>query len=307
MSERRQRSTRYLSCETVQLMLQMKSLLRQYGVTISLTAPDVHDLLIQAAEAIDDEDIDLLRLRLIAATQPAPELSANPMTSDEEDPFIDDSKELPAAHTGFTNPLAAPNDSKPLVPNNPFAALKSDAASVHNVYIQEAFIEETDVFLEVEVEQAPTTKRVALTPPRTGLLRCDQCQRTNTVMAAASQEEAVEVQCACGTVYRVILDSRKFDRKPTNLPGFYVDQNDDTKTGTIVVENISFGGLRFRTTSPQNVTYDDLLYIQFTLDDDVQMLIWEKVRVHYVHHDIVGVEFMDLDKFNKSLASYLMR
>ncbi|ETW93808.1 MAG: hypothetical protein ETSY2_50785 [Candidatus Entotheonella gemina] len=307
MSERRQRSTRYLSRETVQLMLQMKSLLRQYGVTISLTAPDVHDLLIQAAEAIDDEEVDLLRLRLIAATQPASELSANPKTSDEKDPFIDEEEKRPAENPVFTNPSAVPNASNPLAQNNSFAISKSTPASVRNVYIQETFIEEVDVFLEGEVEQVPTTKRVALNTPRTGLLRCDHCQRTNTVMAAASQEEAIEIQCACGMVYRVILDSRKFDRKPANLPGFYVDQNDDTKTGTIVVENISFGGLRFRTTSPQNVTYDDLLYIQFTLDDDSQTLIWEKVRVHYVNNDVVGAEFMDLDKFNKSLASYLMR
>ena len=57
MSERRPRSTRPLSRETAQLMLQMKDLLRQYGITISLSAPNVYDLLLQAAEGVNDEEI----------------------------------------------------------------------------------------------------------------------------------------------------------------------------------------------------------------------------------------------------------
>ncbi len=309
MSERSQRSTRTLSRETVQLMLEMKSLLRKYGVTISLTAPDVHDLLIQAAEAIDDEEINFLRLRLIAARRPKRDLSANPQALDEADPFIDDTEETHAAEPSFTMPSVAPTGAKPQVQDRPpFEALKPENNTVRNVYVQESFVEdETDVFLESEGAQAPPTKRIALNTPRTGLLRCDQCQRTSTVMAADSEDEAREVRCTCGMVYRVILDARKYDRKLASLPGFYIDQKDETKTGIIVVENISFGGLKFRITSPHNVAYDDLLYIQFTLDDDAQTLIWEKVRVHYVHHDVVGVEFMDPNKFNKNLAVYLMR
>jgi hypothetical protein len=74
------------------------------------------------------------------------------------------------------------------------------------------------------------------------------------------------------------------------------------------VENISFGGLKFRMSSPpQNITYNDLLDIQFTLDDKAQTLIREKVRVHYVHQDLVGAEFVDLNDLNRDLASYLMR
>jgi hypothetical protein len=250
-------------------MLEMKRLLRQYGVTISLTAPDVHDLLMQAAAAIDDEAISSLRLRLMAAHNPEHNLPSSPKALDQEKP---------------------------------------DNDAVKKVYIQGPFVEhEVDVFLEGEETQAPATKRIALNTPRTGLLRCDKCQRTSTVVAAASEEAAREVQCPCGVVYRVIMDARKYDRKLANLPGFYVDQKDEAKTGPLVIENISFGGLRCRITCPHNVVYDDLLGIQFTLDDAAQTRLWEKVRVHYVNHDVVGVEFMELDKFNKNLAAYLMR
>ncbi len=225
---------------------------------------------------------------------------------DEEEPFLDDGEESPTTSSVFTKSSIVATGAKPPVSDKSFEGVEPVLDPTHNIYVQGPFVEErANIFLEEGEEAPPATKRVALNTPRTGLLRCDQCQRTNTVMAA-SQNEAIEMQCACGKVYRVLLDSRKFDRKFANLPGFYVDQTDDTKTGIIVVENISFGGLKFRTTSAQNVAYDDLLYVQFTLDDEAQTLIWEKVRVHYVHHDTVGVEFMDLDKFNKNLASYLM-
>jgi hypothetical protein len=309
MSERKQRSTRPLSRETAQLMLRMKDLLRKYGVTISLSAPNVYDLLLQAVEAVDDEEINSLYLRLMGHSQLARQLPAHPTTLDEESPFIDDTVETPAANPVGTQPSVAPNHSNPPPQDRPVTPLKPTPDAVRNVYFQGPFVEEeADVFLESE-EAQPTwvTKRVALYTPRTGLLRCDQCQRTNTVMVAASQEEAIEMQCACGVVYRVILDSRKFDRKPVNLLGIYVDQNDDAKTGAIVIENISFGGLKFRITSPHNVVYNALLYIQFTLDDASKALIREKVRVHYVHNDIVGAEFMDLNELNKHLAAYLIR
>ncbi len=78
MSERKQRSTRFLSRETVQLMLEMKSLLRKYDITISLTAPNVQELMIQAAELIDDEEVTALRHRLMAAKSPTHELVTTP-------------------------------------------------------------------------------------------------------------------------------------------------------------------------------------------------------------------------------------
>ncbi len=309
MFERRQRSTRSLSRETVQQMLEMKSLLRKYGTTISLTDPNVHDLLIQASEAIDDEEVAALRRRLIDARDAESEQPTTRKTEKKETPFTSDGGESKRDKSVFTTPPIVENGSSaPIQDFPPLPVSTPEATAARDVYIQGPFVEdEINVFLESgEIQRPTTTKRVILNTPRTGLLRCDACQRTTTVKATASPDEAVEVMCVCGASYRVLLDSRKYDRKKTSLPGFYVDQQDEMKTGTIVVENISFGGLRFRTTSPQNIAFGDLLNIQFTLDDQMKTLVWEKARVHYVNMDIVGVEFMEPDEFNKDLAAYLM-
>jgi hypothetical protein len=266
-------------------------------------------LLLQAAAGIDDEEISLLYKKLMDDSQLAPPLQVKAPILDEESPFLDDEMATPAASPVRIHQLTSLNDATPLSLANPLVALKPDLSTVRKAHAQESSAEEEiGVFLEDEEDKTPVAKRVALHTPRTGLLRCDRCQRTNTVMATASREETIELQCACGTVYRVSLDSRRFDRKLVNFPGSYTDQQDKSKTGTFIVENISFGGLRFRITSQiSNVTYNDLLDIQFTLDDKVQTLIQEKVRVHYVHHESVGAEFIDLNKLNRDLASYLMR
>jgi len=78
-------------------MLQMKDLLRKSGVTISLSAPNVYDLLLQAAEAIDDEEIGLLYLRLRDNSQLAPPLPVKASVFDAESPFIDDALDSPSA------------------------------------------------------------------------------------------------------------------------------------------------------------------------------------------------------------------
>jgi hypothetical protein len=307
MSEGKQRLTRPLSRETAQLMLQMKDLLRKYGIAISLSAPNVYDIMLQAAETIDDVEIRSLYHRLIDNPQLVREIPSNSTTEDEENPCIDEVVETPVARLPRVKPVVATDDAPALAQGTSLAELQPETSSVRDAHVPEPLVEEElNVFLEREETSSLITKRVALHTPRTGLLRCDRCQRTHTVMAVSSPEEPVEIQCPCGMMYQAILDSRKYDRKVVHLLGGYVDQNDNTKSGTIVIENMSFGGLKFRLTSPQKLAYNDVLNMQFTLDDKAQTRIREKVRVHYVNRAIVGAEFVDLDKLSENLSSYLM-
>jgi hypothetical protein len=75
-------------------MLQMKDLLRKHSVTISLSAPNVYDLLLQAAEGIDDEEISLLYEKLMNDSQLAPQLQVKAPIVNEESPFLDDGRPL---------------------------------------------------------------------------------------------------------------------------------------------------------------------------------------------------------------------
>ena len=74
----------------------------------------------------------------------------------------------------------------------------------------------------------------------------------------------------------------------------------------MVVENVSFGGLRFRTLEPHTLQLQEHICVNFRLDDTPRSIISEPVRVRFVREEIVGVMFLSTDHFNKALALYLM-
>ena len=189
------------------------------------------------------------------------------------------------------------------------AASKHDPDPTHKIVLPKQFVAEAEGGARSKPgdRPEPVTKRVAMHTPRAGLLRCDECQRTNTVIASVSEEETREIQCVCGMVYRVILDTRQYDRKDAHLSGSYLDPKDSARTGPIVIENISFGGLKFRVVGPHSMAYNDFLDIQFTLNNAAQTPIREKVRVTYVRDDMVGAEFAELNALSRELAVYLVR
>ena len=308
MSERKRRPTRPLSRETAYLMLQMKDLLRKHGVNISLAAPNVYDQLLQAAEAVDDEEVGQLYLRIIDDAPPVTLPAANDIAFDEENPFIEDEASPFADEPSHAKP-AAPRPTKPRAQDRSAAASKHDPDPTHKIVLPKQFVAEAEGGARSKPgdRPEPVTKRVAMHTPRAGLLRCDECQRTNTVIASASEEETREIQCVCGMVYRVILDARQYDRKDAHLSGSYLDPNDSDRTGPIVIENISFGGLKFRVVGPHSMAYNDFLDIQFTLNNAAQTPIREKVRVTYVRDDMVGAEFAELNALSRELAVYLVR
>ena len=258
MTEPGYRQIRKLSRQTVQLMLEMKSLLRQYDITISVSAPDAYEQLIQASQAIDDDDVADVRRRLIAAGLPG------------EDNGLPSESMLARGNSKSTS-----QNNKKILAVHPEVSPEPDriepAEPIHKVLYPHA--------------------------PHEGLLTCDRCQATIAVkVKPLGETQPIPVQCACGMSFRVVLASRQYPRRPCQLPGVYIDQHDETKTGTLVVEKVSFGGVRFRTTSDHSIALNDQVQIQFTLDDEHRTIIWEPVCVSYLDGNTMEAKFVGADK-----------
>ena len=303
MSELRRRPTRPLSRETAYLMLQMKNLLQRHGVDISLAAPNVYDQLLRAAETIDDKEVSQLYLRIIDEAPLVNLPAANDAAFDEDNPFVEDEGDPFADGSTHTRAPVAPSHAQPREQGSAAAASTHNPDPTHPAALSRSLVDEA--MGGDGNRPAPVIKRVTRHTPRAGLLRCDQCRRTNTVIANASEEEARDIECACGMVYRVILDARQFDRKDTDLSGAYRDPNDSAKTGSMVIENLSFSGLKFRVPTPHSIAYNDLLEIRFNLNNAAQTPVHEQVRIKYVRNDMVGAEFLERNALNEDLAAYL--
>jgi hypothetical protein len=298
-----------LSRHTVQAMLEMKQLLQDHGITISIAAPDAYARLIQASIGIDDDDIVRVRDDLIASASvnESQEMSVDRQASR---PASEQVSEKPAI-TPPSASLSAPGvDDKTSRAPDPTTLRSSGATTAPARSESPLQRQRVDVPpLETTGQSArPDVARSSLKIVATHaqVLTCEHCRGAVTVPVDQwDRSTPLDVCCPCGAQYQVATDARKYPRKRVELPGMYMDLEDESQTGSMVVEDISLGGIRFRTTSSHSIVRDAFLHIQFTLDDRRQTCVWEQVQVRHVYGDTMGAVFLEMDIFNQGLTDYL--
>jgi hypothetical protein len=155
---------------------------------------------------------------------------------------------------------------------------------------------------------ADSSQHVYLFSNSTGRVTCRQCHETINVrvQSQAGIMNPQVITCPCGEVFYIGRQARQYARKPTQLEGAYALERDDTIIGNMIVENLSYAGVRLRLTSSSGKIYrDDVLLIQFVLDNKHQTLIRLPIDVRYVQHDIIGAQFQNTYGIPKPLIEYL--
>ncbi|ETX03799.1 MAG: hypothetical protein ETSY2_32520 [Candidatus Entotheonella gemina] len=83
-------------------------------------------------------------------------------------------------------------------------------------------------------------------------------------------------------------------------------ERDDNIIGEMIVENISYDGVRLRVKScGGNIYRDDVLLIQFSLDNKHRTIIREPIDVRYIQDGIIGAQFQNAYGMPKPLVEYL--
>jgi PilZ domain len=292
MTEQMYTPTRGLSREIVQLMLEMNSLLRRYNISVSLTASDIYDQFIQASKTIEDDDIVALRGRLVAAftrvlQEGASETDDRRLAPANPPATVTMPGEIPGPIADSSETMAPP----PLMQAEPRESTADIAPGLAST-----------------TQISGTSQNVFLRKlGKKNQLTCDQCQSVIVLKLEETATLPVEVACNCGNKIQVDADRRKFPRHDVSLSGYYMKPANG-ETRTIVIDNISFGGIRFHTEDDSHsIARDDRLHLQFTLDDEAQSVVLTKISVRYVLWHTVGAQFIDTANFDQHLAAYLMR
>ncbi len=290
---------RRVSRHAVQLMMEMKQRLRQHNVSIGLTAPDAIAQFIQASEQIEDDHLSQLCGQLIAAVtdhngshQMPPEKSTagllpNPNASDEK------------LTTSLTNQI---DSSAALVDPSECASEQGCLCSAND-----GSMTDSDEMTSTQDQSELEAVKVFIRAIQRNQLICQQCQ--SAIQLTETQQQFTgpfDVECACGSRFQVSADVRRHPRKATQLPGRYIDLKQGGN-GDIVVENISFGGVQFLTTTSHLIMRRDFLQILFKLDDEGQSPVSESVYVRHVQGNRIGARFVSTDDFDHRLAAYLIR
>lgn len=135
---------------------------------------------------------------------------------------------------------------------------------------------------------------------------CPSCMKRRPIDARPhlDSHKALKVGCGCGHRFRIVFDTRNFYRKGLQLPGKYTKlPSDDLEL--LTVEDLSYTGVKFTTRFSHNIEVDDVLTIDFILDNRKRSRIVKTVRVMYVMGKVIGAEFRDRQAYSTELTYYL--
>jgi len=108
-------------------------------------------------------------------------------------------------------------------------------------------------------------------------------------------------------IHIITLERRKFYRKKVNLPGTFIDPQ-GKKAGMLIID-LSRTGLKFKLEFPWPVKHEDVVSVEFRLDNAAKTLIKKKAQVKKIQDLLVSVEFLSMNTFSeadKTIGFYLM-
>ena len=154
-------------------------------------------------------------------------------------------------------------------------------------------------------------EKVHITSKQMATFICPKCQKSKTVSvskyAGLDKMIKVKVTCPCGYGYISTLDKRKKYRKESNLPGSFVHLVDGRQAmgGLMAVKDLSASGLKIQLNDQQKLEVDDVILVEFYLDDNLRTLIKKKVIIRNIAGPTIGTEFAPTEAVDKALGFYM--
>ena len=153
-------------------------------------------------------------------------------------------------------------------------------------------------------------RKIYVNSRKEAALTCPSCHSTKIVNFAQYMNDKIplKAKCLCGCIFDVpdvIIETRKFYRKRTRLPGSYSKTVVDA-TGCMTVTDVSFTGIRFKTEKEHDLVVEEVLGVRFVLDDHKHTEIRRTVVIKHVQGRFIGAEFCDKHGYDMDLIHYLM-
>src|SRR5215831_14783750 len=122
---------------------------------------------------------------------------------------------------------------------------------------------------------------------------CAQCGTTKAINVAdfAALHKPLRVKCSCGYQFALTIEVRTFYRKSVRLVGEYIKGRAWER---MRVEDISRGGLGFRTEHPHTLKVGERIVVRFRLDDPQRSEVRALVEIRRIEGLRVGAAWVDV-------------
>ena len=136
---------------------------------------------------------------------------------------------------------------------------------------------------------------------------CPECGKSHRMDVSTfighKKEVRLKYTCKCGHQMPVLLERRRFIRKEKKFRGYLVVGNNRTH---LVVTDLSKYGVQVKLLGNHYYKKDDVLNIEFTLDDPGRSKVTSQVRVKRIMPSgTLGCEFIGEDHYD-DLGKYLL-
>jgi hypothetical protein len=139
-----------------------------------------------------------------------------------------------------------------------------------------------------------------------GTTTCPKCADKGIVSGNGYRDlhTTLTATCACGCRFLVLLNTRQYYRKSVCLTGTYTPRG-QSATRRITVNDLSLSGLRFHTLLPHTLKVDDVVELDFSLDDAKHTRLYQWAVISWIAGQQVGAKFCNVKTFEKELGFYL--
>lgn len=142
-----------------------------------------------------------------------------------------------------------------------------------------------------------------------GEITCPNCEKKKVINVTNYRivKKPIKVKCRCGYSFSIILEHRRYDRRNVTIPGKLFQIPSKKEVDDILIKSISVTGIGFETKSLTTIQVGDNFEIVFTLDDNFDSAVRERITIKRVKGNFIGAEFLDKDKYNYELDFYVMQ
>jgi hypothetical protein len=133
-----------------------------------------------------------------------------------------------------------------------------------------------------------------MSPEGKGLITCPWCGfgKVIDLRDRIPPNRRARVRCKCGKKFETFFEIRQHDRKHVKLMGRYTNMT-ARRSGLMIVEDISEGGIGFQVTGSEYFREHDLVKATFELDNRNKSRITLRSKVKHTRENFVGCKALE--------------
>ena len=131
-------------------------------------------------------------------------------------------------------------------------------------------------------------------------INCHKCgiNKNLDVTKFKDTHKRLKAKCRCGEVFRLTLDFRRHYRKKVQIVGECFIQRNNERDDIAIID-ISMSGINFMTFKPHNLSIDDTVELNFTLDNPLRTKVREPVKIKRIAGRNVGAQYINQNRMRR--------